>query len=354
MAKQQTNRSIIEGLAKTNPTWCARIPEAARDNFDQISVIIQAPDSTMLRSEIYDDLLSRIGKTAFVENATRNPLERFKNGAFRYGDVYQEIGIDILEEFQFEGVTPKGTPAADQFENFQSTVEADYHRINRRAFYPYTMPDVRLRTAFLNEGGLYQLLSGQLAAMDKSNTTDEFIYTKRALHEFFINKVRPLRPMQKLQVPDFTSSEVTPKQIELFNETVQLRVNQMTFNSREFNAHGFMASVSASDMVMLIDYRYGVRNNMRYLSNIFNPELTRIQIPVIPLDDFGDGDDNKNPDRIVGVVCDRRFIQVYNTLVQMTTAFNARALSTNYFLHVQQLYAASAFMPVVYLTVPRK
>ena len=354
MAKPLTNRAIIEGLAKDAPTWCGRIPEGSRNNFDEYSVIIDAPGSMELRSQIYSDLLQRIGRTSFVENSTSNPLERFKNGAFQYGDVFQEIGVDVLEAYQFEGVTPKGKPAADQFENFQSTVEADYHKINRRDFYPYTLPDPRLRTAFLNEGGLYQLLSSQLAAMDKSNTADEFIYAKRSLYEFYINKVRPLRPTQVLSVPDVTAPDVSPEDIRTFNETVQLHVNRMTFNSRDFNAHGFLASVSQSDMVMLIDYQYGVRNDMRYLSNIFNPELTRIRVPVIPMDDFGEGDTDKLPERIIGVVCDKRFLQIYNTLIQMTTAFNARALSTNYFLHVQQLYACSAFMPVLYLTTKRK
>ena len=349
-----TNRSIIEGLAKNSPTWCGRIPEGARDDFDKYSVIINSPDGVDLRSEIYHDLLVRIGKTSFAENAVHNPLESFKNGAFQYGDIYQEIGIDVLEEYQFEGVTPKGTPAADQFENFQSTVEADYHKINRRGYYPYTLPDPRLRTAFLAEGGLYQLLSGQLAAMDKSNTADEFIYMKRSFSEFFVNKVRPIQSTQRLVVPDVTSETVTPAQIQQFNETVQLHVNRMAFNSRDFNAHKFLAAVRREDMVMVIDYRYGVRNDMRYLSNIFNPELTRIRIPVIPVDNFEEGETDLGPDRIIGIVCDRRFLQVYNVLTQMTTAFNARALTTNYFLHVQQRYACSAFMPVLYLVVPRQ
>lgn len=346
--KDCSNAKLIElAYEKTPPTFDGRLSEGTKKFFIERNVIISTDEFVPLQNEIFKTLINRIGLTSFVNLSTSNPLSTFKSGSMAFGDTIQEISNDIIEGRHFEGSNVQ----KDQFKPYNNDVNSAYYRINRQDYYPVTVYGPDLNRAFLNANGLQQLISGILGTLDKSNTVDEFILTKRLFKEHFTGKIKPIQKTQVVEVPNIVSGNATTADIKTFIETVKKVAKAMTFNSRDFNQMQYMSAVNPSDMVMVCDYRASIVNEVQNLSGLFNPQYNAINMPIIDVDNFStnkDGSPDADMGKVIAIMCDKNTFDIKKTFSQVTNSANAESLYTNYFFHIHQLYRASPFRSCVY------
>ena len=84
--------------------------------------------------------------------------------------------------------------------------------------------------------------------------------------------------------------------------------------------------------------------DVEVLAKAFNLGKTDIQVQVVVMDDFGSLADT------YGLLVDKDWFRVYDTLSHMEPQRNAQGLFTNYFYHVHQTLSASRFKNAVRFT----
>lgn len=341
MSKKEfiSNGALIKFAYDQNPiTWPGRINVDSRTNFDTIGSMIAAQNYKTEMNQIFDELINRIGLTKLHSQRFNNKLGFFKTGAMRLGATYQEIAADIIEGQRFK------PGEVNQFEVFQNDVHAAYHKINREDVYPVTIPDERLKRAFTEEGQLQSLIASIISQLEKSNEVDEFIYTKRLIQSYYTNKEKPVKDTQKIKVPDIVKQGRTVEDIKQWLETVKLTLNKMTFPSRDFTSSGIATQGYPDTLAVILRYEIPTINEINNIASAFNPQYMEVGIPIITVDDFGEG-----MEKVQGVILDKEQLEIKENLKDMTTADNARGRYRNYFYHVWQMYSASPFKNAVFI-----
>jgi len=335
-----SNLEIFEPIWKgLSPEYQSRIPTPSQANMAQIGVIISADDYEPIRNEIFDKLINLIGKQKVWQMSITNPLSVFKTGQMSYGDTFQEIMSDVIEGQTFE------IAEQDQFKKWKNNVYAAYHRVNREMFYPVTTELTKINRAFMREGGLQALVNSLVNQMYSSNNLDEFLYTKRLIHDYYHNVDVPLAPAQKLQVPNPGTPNALDRNAALaFAMTVKGLVKEMAFPKTIYNPNGLMMQTQQNQFCIMLRTEISTVVDVNTLSQVFHNKKVDIEIPIVEVDTFGDGMEN-----VVGMVMDKRMLYIMDTLRTLRMADNARNLYRNYYYHVHQLYAASPFVQCVFL-----
>lgn len=333
------NLDIFTPIWETaSPSFQQRIPQPSKDNWASIGQLIASDNYEAERNEIFDALINLIGKQKVWQMSITNPLARFKTGSMTYGDTFQEIMSDIIEGQTF------AIAEDDQFKKWQNKVFAAYHRINREQFYPVTIEETKIIRAFQQEGGLSNLVNSLVNQMYSSNDLDEFILTKRLMRDYYLNTEIPIAAAQHLKVPDVRLNLMDQNAMKAFVMCVKGTIKQMSFPKRVYNPFGIMMQTKPSDYVLFLDSSVTIGAEVQTLSQAFHPQYIDVNIPIIDIDEFGEGMDD-----IIGIIADKRWLTILDTLRRLKTAENARNLYRNYYYHVHQLYAASPFVQTVFL-----
>lgn len=338
-----SNYEIMNSLyPKTPPTWDKRISTESKEFWDKSQTVISGPNFMPLRNEIFNELINRIALTIVNTKAFVNPLAQFKAGMVEYGDVIQEIGVDVVQEQKFEGSQLPGS-APDQFRKWKPDVQAAYHRINRESVYPITIEDPRMRRAFIEPNGLSSLIMEIVSMLDNSNTIDEYIYCKRMFKDYLENKEYPVKGSQVVSVPSIEDMACDGCLIKEFVETVKTTMRMMTFPNRQYTSMGQMTQTRQDNMSVFLTVPYTVKQEVHVLSQAFNPEYLNINVPIIGLDSIDDDGE------IIGVIADNSAFRIYDTLRTTGTSDNALGLYKNMFMHIHQIYMTSPFKNIVFL-----
>lgn len=341
MAKETiTNFEIVKSLFSTTPaTWDGRINLESAAYWDAAKVVIADDSYAGLRNQIFEALLNRIAITVIKKKSFTNPLAMFKMGYMPYGDTLQEIAIDVAEAQQYK------TGNQNQFEVSEADVKAAYHTVNRQQFYKRTVYDAELQKAFLNEGGLSNMINSIVQTLSESNTIDEFIYCKKLINSYVANTAYPIQATQKLSVPNISARPRTETNLKYFLEDVKKRLRKMSFPTREYNAANLMDQVAPSELVLIMNSDIVAINEVNNLSAAFNPQYLDLNIPIIPVDQV-----DATNSSVIGAIVSRRTFDIRTTKEVFATAYNAQALYTNYFFHIHQIYTASPFETLVLIT----
>lgn len=336
-----TNLEIFTPIWETaSPTFQERIPAPTQENFSQIGVMISSDEYAAERNEVFDALVNLIGKQKVYTRSISNPLAMFKKGTMYFGDTYEEVIADIIE-----GQESK-IGKEDQFEKFDTPVYAAYHRINREMIYPVTIEETRLNRAFMREGGLAALEQSIVDKMYSSNDLDEFLFTKKTIAAAYTAPKVALNTGQTITVHNIAENVLDTNAVKAFVMTVKGVMRQMRFPKTVYNPYGITMETKPSDMVILLKSDFAVIEEVGTLTGAFHPEFMDVNVPIIEVDDFGEG-----MEKVVGVIMDKDTLGILDTLRTTRTAENARSLYRNYFYHVHQLYYFSPLTNSVFLTV---
>lgn len=333
------NLTIFTPIWETaSPTFQQRIPSPTKENWARIGQLIASENYEAERNEIFDSLINLIGKTKVWNMSITNPLARFKTGSMTYGDTYQEMMSDIIEGHTF------AIAEDDQFKKWENKVYAAYHRINREQFYPVTIEETKIIRAFQSDGGLQGLVNSLVNQMYSSNDLDEFLLTKRLMREYYLNTEIPIASAQVLEIPDPRTNVLDSSVMRAFVMSAKGVIKQMQFPKTVYNPFGIMMQTKPSDYCMFLDSSITIASEVQTLSQAFHPQYMDVNVPIIDIDDFGEGMED-----IVGIIADKRWLTILDTLRRLKMAENARNLYRNYYYHVHQMYAASPFVQVVFL-----
>lgn len=316
--------SVLNNIrANASEEYQNRIPEATQQNIATIGNALQT--YTVLYNEFCAALVNKIGKTILESKLFENKLARFKSGSVTTAQDVEEIFIEMAKaegSYDKTGANPLGRREP-------ADVKVLYHRLNRQDYYAISIGDIDFIRVFRSEATLDSFISGLINSVYSGANYDEWLAMK--------NLIATYDGYFDYEVPTIGEAEAAKD----FVKTVRKAVNDLSFPATTYNAAGVKTWSNPGDLVLLVNKDVIAEVDVEVLSKAFNMGKTDIQTEVIVMDDFGTMADT------YGLLVDKDWFRVWDTLSHMEPQRNAQGLFTNYFYHVHQILSASRFKNAV-------
>lgn len=319
--------SVLNNIrANASTEYSERIPEATRTNIAEIGNALQT--YSLLYNEFCEALVNKIGKTIIESKLFKNKLARFKSGSILTQQDVEEIFVDMAKSgttYDPAGTNPLGRRKDDN-------VKVVYHRMNRQDVYDITIGDLDFLRVFRSEATLDNFITSKINSVYSRASHDEWLCMKNVLATY--------DGYFDYEVPTIgtTTAEAGAK---AFVKTLRKAVQDVGFADTKYNKMGVMTWSNPDDLVLLVNKDIVAEVDVEVLAKAFNMGKTDIQVQIVTMDDFGTLGDT------YGLLVDKDFFKVFDTLSTMKSQRNEQGLFTNYFYHVHQILSASPFKTAV-------
>ena len=299
------------------------------------------------------ELLNRIGLVIISSKSYQNPWANLKRGRLEYGEVIEDIFINICEPFSYNPEM-----AETQVEKrVKPDVEAMLYRINSQIFYKQTIEQVTLRQAFTSSTGVVNLITGIIDAMYTAMEYDERLAMKYILVQRLLNGT-----MYKQIIP----ANATSEQLITAVKTVS---NLLMTPSRKYNSAGVLNYALKNDQYVFVTSAFDAQSGVEVLAKAFNVDYVQFSGRYIVLDDFSFTTDElarldiifadepnyirPTTEQLIKlkevplVTVDKDFFMVYDVEQYFDMRRNQQGLYENNFLHVWKVYASGYFANAV-------
>ena len=303
-----------------------RIPEATQNNIAEVGNALQS--YSLLRNEFVESMVNKIGKTILETKLFKNKLARFKSGMIQTAQDVEEIFIEMAKaegDYNPAGPNPLGRREMPD-------VKVIYHRQNRQDYYCVTIGDIDFRCVFRSEGTLDAFIKGLINSVYSGAEYDEWCAMK--------NLMATYNGYFDYGVDAITTAETAKD----FVKTLRKAVQDLSFASTKYNKAGVTTWTNPENLVFFVNKDVLAEVDVEVLAKAFNMGKTDINVEIIPMDDFGTLTDT------YGLLVDKDWFRVWDTLSHMEPQRNAQGLFTNWFYHIHQILSASTFKNAVRFT----
>ena len=333
-----------------------RIPEATQQNIANIGMALQ--QYTPLYNEFCEALINKIGKTILESKLFKNRLARFKQGTILDQKDVEEIFIEMAKAesaYDPAGPNPLGRRELPD-------VKTIYHRMNRQDVYCISIGDTDFLRVFKSEATLDSFITRLINSVYSGAEYDEWLAMKNlvatydgyftvdvpeigldfegmypAIEHGIGGEASNVRDSIEATNTGDNVNNILSYRAKSFVKACRKLAMDVSFPSKQFNKAGVMTWSNPSEMVLMVDKDMLTEIDVEVLAKTFNMGKTDIQFEVVPMDDFGSMTDT------VGILVDKDWFRVYDTLSHFEPQRNAHGLFTNYFYHVHQILSASTF-----------
>lgn len=320
--------NTIRNAAGTD--YAARIPAATQTNITTIGDALIA--YTPALNEFTSTLVEKIGLTIIGQMMANNKLKPFKKGDLPIGVDVEEIFIEMAKA---EGAFDKA--GANPLGRRKPTIDVNYHRMNRQDDYAASISTEQVKMAFARPNGIPELLNGIINSLYSGAEYDEYVAMKHLLGAYSDNYF------------DYGITAITDgATASEFVKTVRKAVADLSFVSTTYNKNAVQQKTEPKDMALLVNKDVVAEVDVEVLAKAFNMGKTDFEPTVITLDDFGAMTDT------YGLLIDKDFFMVFDTLRSIESIRNPQGLFTNYFLHIWQILSLSRFKNAVRFTTSPK
>lgn len=272
-----------------------------------------------------------------------------KRGRLEYGEVIEDIFINICEPFNYN----PDTAASEVEKRVKPDVEAMLYRINSQIFYKQTIEQPTLRMAFTSSTGVVNLITGIIDAMYTAMEYDERLAMKYILVQRLLNGT-----MFKQLIPQNATSE----QLITAVKTVS---NLLMTPSRKYNSAGVLNYALKNDQYVFVTSAFDAQSGVEVLAKAFNVDYVEFSGRYIVLDDFSFTQDELDRLDIIFkdepsyirptqaqlealktvplVTVDKDFFMVFDVEQYFDMRRNQEGLYENNWLHVWKVYASGYF-----------
>ena len=323
MATPATNVNILNAM-RAEYELENRIPEATLDNLQQIYTSMMSYSQG--RNAIIPSLLERIGLQTVDTSAWRNPLAMYKKDPMRYGMTHEETFVNMCKGKLYD---PRESYEY-AFQQYQSYIMSVFHKVNLNIQYPVTITYDNLRSAFLTEYGIRDMMSAKMESAVSGANWDEYSAMKSMIDTGYDAQILPA-----VTVPAVTDEASAKK---LLTE-IKAAVNEFRFPNPANNIAGATSASTPYNLIWLTTPRVDAQISVEALAYAFNMDKAQVDVRTVIVDKF----DNE---AIQGVLLDVRFFNVRDQFREMSDQRLANILSWNYFYTMVEMVSASPFYPM--------
>lgn len=327
------NNTIITSvyLAATND-YQQRIPDPTQSSIDATMKALFDPMNKKYLNQFIDILVNRIAFTYVRSKMWDNPLAVFKGAKVNYGSTIQEIAPKWIKAHSYDD------EAETLLKLHRPEAEAWYHSQNRRDQYAITVNYDELRTAFVDEYGLNNLISSIMAVPMSSDNYDEY----RIMVEL-IGLYENNWGFYKYHLDALPDDEASAK---TFLKALRTLGGKLRFPSTIYNAAAITdipVFATNSELVILTTPEAQASIDVDALAVLFNMEKADVQQRIVLIDEFP-------IPNAVALLTTEDFFVCNDTLYENTSFYNPQRLDTTYYLNHWGIYSVSPFVPAILFT----
>lgn len=379
-----TNKEILKEVMKDMPKeYADQLEGQSGENL--MRVMEQYPNT---RNSFINTLTNKVTKSLIYSKIYTNQLKELKKGTLAYGDSIEELFVQMAQVKGFTAnwdTTSSGanTPEADLIRKLVPKVSAMYIQTNVDYKGKTTVMDKSLRKAFLNEGGLQNLIGQIVGSITSAMEFTEFKLTKAVTNNLIsdgkkikynstdtsittsaINTGADNLPIKQTPyiVDVKTSNNLDPKKL---SKELREVVGLMKFPSDKFNLAKQLTWSEPSNLILLTTPGVVADIDVNMLANAFNVSMADLVTRTVIVDEMPTGifkagsnalvdkvptaittsdsptkDDTKIPKAIL---IDKDLVQIWDTYQGAGTFYNPEGQYTNHFGNREGLFATCLF-----------
>ena len=315
----------------------ARIPEATRNNLEDVRFAMIDDDNIMVANEFTSALLNKCIKSVVHTKIFNNPLKALKKGKKPLGDTVEEIYNNFIKAKQYDST------GAELLTRHLPDVKTLYHRMNYQVKYPVSISRYDLSKAFVSLDALEKFISNIITTLYNSAELDEFENIKNLIKSALEKKA-----IKMLNVADPTTSEANAKK---FVKDVKTVSGMMIFPSTKWNNYLEAQDTDTeplttfsrkNEQVLILDTETDTTVSVDVLASIFNMSVAEFNdTKKIVIDAFPQVTLDEATYNTRAILVDEAFFQIYDDLFTIGSFKNDDGLYDSYFLHVWQTQAFS-------------
>lgn len=315
------------------------VPEANDDNIATISNILFNDAYSPLLNEFVNNLINRIGLTIIRNKSFNNPLSILKKGSQPLGTDIQDIYTNPSDAEQY---ALSNTEMAKLLTITDPDTKVAYYRRNRKDMYTKTIAREALQGAFVSWDKFEGFVASITQSLYSGAYIDEFKYTKALVAGAWENNKAIIE-----QVTAVTDQQTA----KAFVKKARNLYKAMRFPSSDYNAYSLNSGdnkpvvtwTEPDRVIVMVRADVMTEVDVETLAGAFNMSKTDFLGRVIEVDKFDDAG------KVLGVICDEAFFQIYDNIFRFDEFYNARVMAWNEYLHVWETFAICPFANAVIL-----
>lgn len=345
----------------------------ATENADSIreigKIIMDSPD---LRNQFVQTLVNRIGKVIVTSKLYDNPWRVFKKGVLDYGEVIENIFIELAKPFTFNPDTSENTVFRRQIPD----VKTAFHVMNFQKYYKDTIDDKQLSLAFLSWGAVTDFINKIISSMYTAANYDEFLVMKFMIAKAVFGDVDD----HIYAYNEAWAAYADPNK----GLVIEARANakKMGFMNKNYNAAGVRTHSEIGDLYMIVTPEVEAQLDVEVLAMAFNMDKAEFLGHVITIDYFTveetarlaelfrsggtdleptyDGgfdpadleDINTKMALMRAMLVDKEWFMIYDNFIEMASMRNPEGLYWNYWLHTWKTFAINPYAQCLFFRAP--
>lgn len=286
-----TNTEFWDMSRRFSPTFASHTAEGTAMEFNTKGYEAITLSGTQVLNEFFD-ISMRIAFQMLNVSRARNPLA--DKGVIQMYDTPNGGFVQRMAVHSVKPVTPayknlEDGGSVDPFIVRKPEIDERFFQQNFDYQSFITVQEHQMKTMFINEYGMGELLSGILQALSNGYTIQEYENAKECINAALNSTATPLKASQVQNIGEFdedqpTSAQLTTLILRLKNIATSLDAVPQT---SAYNALGFESIVDPSDMVLVL--RAGVKNaiDVGVMVGAFNPEYLSLPFENVEVEDFG-------------------------------------------------------------------
>lgn len=344
--------------------------------FRQVTPLVEDAQSLAAYGEVvmgsgefrnkYLGLLGKIALQVIEHRAYSNPLKSLKRGILDYGEM---VEIDWVKLTMPEGYTQSPVNPGDVFKTANPETMFTWHPVNSKLVYKCTINDSEIALCFKNANGVMDAINTIIArSYDSSEWDEQLVMVATLARAYLDNKAKVA-----VQIPEVTKAN--SDDIVIAEKNVS---NDLRFMNAKYNIAGEPAHTPIEDQVFLITSKMSAVTDVGSLAKAFNLDYNKFVGQSIMIDDFTFDDvklarlnkimeetatqglipgytpfteaELEALSKVQGVIMDRKFLVIYDRLVEMREQVDNLHLNVQYMLHLWKIYSYNVFAQIRFFT----
>ena len=299
-----------------------------------------------MANEFINALVNRIAVVRVQSATFNNPYERLKKGMIDYGETVEDIFVGITKAFTFS----QEKAESRELKQYKPNVKSAFHAMNWKVLYPVSISQEQLKTAFLSNDGVTNLIADIVNQVYTAANYDEFLLFKYLI------------------IKSVTSGQLKPiavdgSDMKNYAKAFRGKSNLLPFMSTDYNTAGVLNTTPKDRQVIFMDAQFNADFDVDVLASAFNMDKADFMGSLFLIDDFtsfdndrfdiirseSDGIEEVTADELAlmanvkALLMDENWFQIYDNLAQFTEKFISSGLRWNYFYHTWKTISTSPF-----------
>lgn len=361
MAELVKNKEVLEPMREDLEKRGISVPtNLDMEGLKKLSDIVTEMPSTM--NSFVETLTNKYVLPRVYSKNFTNPLKKLKRGYLENGDgLEMQFVFDAQVKNFTEHWGDGETPEADLIRKIKPKVEVLYITTNYDKKSKITIMVKDMKKAFYTEGGLQRLINSITTSLQNGLEKMEFKMTKTLIGALVSGKKLDT-VTNKISAEDITAKKQDVKEIEIPNyktdqkellEQIRATAGLMEFPSTEYNMAQVESWVNREDLVFVTTPDVEAKIDVNTLAYVFNLDKSEIAYSIIRVDEIPISEEKYSGKKILGVLMDKEFIQIWDTWNGGGSFYNPDGQYTNHFANREGIFAGCLYAPAVVFTTTK-